>query len=98
MGFRFQKRIKVLPGVTINLSKSGASTSIGTRGAHVNIGKRGVKGTVGLPGTGISYSETVGKPEPGAADQAGAASGGISMGALLVAGIVLLFVFLWVLG
>lgn len=57
MGFRFQKRIKVLPGVRLNISKSGVSTSLGGRGATVNIGKNGVRTTVGVPGTGLSWSE-----------------------------------------
>lgn len=56
MGFRFQKRIKILPGVRINLSKSGVSTSIGRPGATVNVRKGKVKATVGVPGTGVSYS------------------------------------------
>ncbi len=56
MGLRFQRRIKILPGVTLNVSKSGVSTSIGTRGAHVTLGKNGVRTTVGIPGTGISYT------------------------------------------
>lgn len=57
MGFRFQKRIKILPGVTVNLGKRGISTSIGVRGARINLGKRGVRTTLGIPGTGISYSK-----------------------------------------
>jgi len=57
MGFKFRKRIKVIPGVHLNISKSGVSTSIGKAGATVNIGKNGVNCTVGIPGTGISYSE-----------------------------------------
>lgn len=56
MGFRFRKSIKIIPGVRVNISKSGVSTSIGTRGATVNIGKRGTRATVGIPGAGISYS------------------------------------------
>jgi hypothetical protein len=58
MGWRFSKRIKVLPGVSVNLSKSGLSTSIGPRGAKVTIGHRKVRQTVGIPGTGLSYTET----------------------------------------
>ena len=57
MGFRFTKRIKVLPGITLNISKSGVSTSIGGRGARVTIGKRGARTTVGVPGTGLSYTQ-----------------------------------------
>lgn len=57
MGFRFRKSITLIPGVRLNISKSGFSTSIGRPGATVNIGKRGIRGTVGLPGSGLSYSE-----------------------------------------
>jgi len=55
MTWRFRKRIKILPGLWINLSKGPPSLSIGGRGATTNISKRGVASTVGLPGTGISY-------------------------------------------
>lgn len=57
MGLRFQKRIKIIPGVTLNLSKSGVSLSVGPRGAKINIGSEGVRGTVGIPGTGVSYTK-----------------------------------------
>jgi hypothetical protein len=62
MGFRFRRSIKLLPGIRLNVSKSGVSTSIGGRGAHINIGPRGTRGTVGIPGTGISYSERLDSP------------------------------------
>jgi hypothetical protein len=55
MGWRFYRRVKILPGVSINFSKSGTSVSVGTRGAHVTVGPRGTRETVGSPGTGISY-------------------------------------------
>jgi hypothetical protein len=56
MGLRFQKRIKILPGVYINLSKSGVSASLGGRGATVNVGSTGKRMiTLGVPGTGLSY-------------------------------------------
>jgi hypothetical protein len=55
-GLRFQKRIKILPGVTINLSKSGVSTSLGGHGATVNVGTSGRRTVaLGIPGTGLSY-------------------------------------------
>ena len=60
MGFRFRKSIKIAPGVRVNLSRRGVSTSIGPRGAKLNVGRQGVRATVGLPGTGISYSKTIG--------------------------------------
>ena len=65
MGFRFRKSIRILPGLRLNLSKSGASTSIGGHGATLNISERGTRATVGLPGTGISYSERVSGPVAG---------------------------------
>lgn len=56
MGWRFQKRVKVIPGVTINLSKSGVSTSVGVPGARVTLGHGQTRVTGGLPGTGLSQS------------------------------------------
>ena len=56
MGWRFQKRKKILPGVTVNLSKRGAGLSLGRRGARVNVGRRGVGATLTLLGTGLSYA------------------------------------------
>lgn len=56
MPFRFRKSLKIFPGLKINLSKGGISTSVGGRGASLNIGKRGLRSTVGIPGSGLSYS------------------------------------------
>ncbi|MCM3758515.1 DUF4236 domain-containing protein [Sporosarcina aquimarina] len=64
MGFRFQKRIKIAPGVRLNINKSGVSTSLGRRGASVTVGKRVVRANVGIPGTGISYSEQLTSKRP----------------------------------
>lgn len=57
MPFRFRKIFKIAPGVKINLSKSGLSTSLGKAGASLNIGKKGVRTTLGIPGTGLSVSK-----------------------------------------
>ncbi len=53
--FRFRKTFSLLPGVRVNLSKTGLSTSVGGNGATLNVGhgKRNV--TLGVPGTGLSY-------------------------------------------
>jgi hypothetical protein len=58
MGFRFRRSIKILPGIRINLGKRSASVSLGGRGAHVTLrpGHK-LRATVGLPGTGLSYTE-----------------------------------------
>jgi hypothetical protein len=60
MGLRFQKRIGILPWLRMNLSKSGASASLGPRGADVNIGRDGVTINAGIPGTGFSYRSKLG--------------------------------------
>ena len=56
MGFRFRKTLRVVPGIRVNVSKSGVSTTIGRPGATANLGRRGLRWTVGLPGSGLSYS------------------------------------------
>ena len=58
MGFRFRKSTSLLPGIKLNISKKGiASLSVGKKGAMINLGKDGVRTTVGLPGSGASYSD-----------------------------------------
>lgn len=57
MGLRFYRRLKILPGLSLNLSGSGLSASFGPRGAKLTVGPRGVFGSVGIPGTGLSYRE-----------------------------------------
>ena len=63
MGFRYRKRWNLLPGLAINLSKKGLSSlSIGRPGATINvpIAREGPsQGTVGLPGTGLSWRESL---------------------------------------
>ncbi len=59
MGFRFQKRIRIFKGLTLNLSKSGTSWMVGGPGASVNVRGDEVTGTVGAPGTGLSYRQTL---------------------------------------
>jgi hypothetical protein len=63
MGFKLRKTFKIAPGVKLNLSKSGLSTSIGGRGHTVNVGKKGVRATVGIPGSGLSYSKSINAPK-----------------------------------
>ena len=55
MGLRFQKRIRLFKDLTLNLSKTGTSWTIGGRGASVNIKDGKATGNVGIPGTGLSY-------------------------------------------
>lgn len=64
MGFRFRRRIKLVPGVTLNVSKSGITTTVGRRGASVTLGNGKRRYNVGIPGTGISYSAVEKAPAP----------------------------------
>jgi hypothetical protein len=59
MGFlRFRRSIRILPGIRINLGKKSSSVSIGPRGAHMTLRPgRTARTTVGIPGTGLSYTE-----------------------------------------
>jgi hypothetical protein len=56
MGLRFHRAIRLLPGLRLNLGKTGVSVSLGRPGATVNFSRRGTRSTIGLPGTGLSYS------------------------------------------
>lgn len=69
MAWSFRKRIKVIPGVHLNLSKNGISTSIGVKGASITFGKSGNYLNTSIPVLGInsrhkiSGSENNLKPE-----------------------------------
>lgn len=63
MPIRFQKRIRLLPWLTLNIGKSGISFSVGPRGARITAGKRGIKGSFGIPGTGTRYETKTKKPK-----------------------------------
>ena len=98
MGLRFQRRVKILPGLRLNLSRSGVGFSVGGRGAHVGITARGQRyASVGLPGTGVSWREYERKPAPRRCDlcQPGHAHIPASLAVLLVilAGVVALALF-----
>jgi uncharacterized protein DUF4236 len=60
VGFRFRRSLRILPGIRLHIGKRGVSTSIGVRGAHVTLGHGSVRETVGLPGTGLSYTHVEG--------------------------------------
>jgi hypothetical protein len=48
-----------MPGLRVNLSKRGASLSIGHRGAWYTFGPSGARVTVGLPAAGLFWTERV---------------------------------------
>lgn len=59
MGFRFRKSFKIAPGVKLNVNKKSVGISVGGKGARVSVNSKGkVTKSVGIPGTGISYTDT----------------------------------------
>lgn len=58
MGFRFRRSLKIAPGVRLNLGLKSLGLSFGGKGFHISTNsRRGTRATVGLPGTGLSYSQ-----------------------------------------
>jgi hypothetical protein len=65
VGLRFYRRLHLAPGVRLNISGGGPSISLGHRGAWLTLGSRGQRtATLGWPGTGIRYTDTVGGGAP----------------------------------
>jgi len=62
MSLRFRRRIKIIPGVHLNISRSGISTSVGVRGASLTLGKQGTYLNTGIPGTGVSWRGRISEP------------------------------------
>ena len=42
-----------MPGVNLNLSKSGISVNLGVRGANISCNRNGIYLNTGFPGSGI---------------------------------------------
>jgi len=53
MALRFRRRIRIIPGVSLNLGLHGAGLSVGPRGLHVGMNRRGMYSSAGIPGTGL---------------------------------------------
>lgn len=43
MGWSYRKRIRLMSGVHLNISRKGINTTIGRRGASVNFSSRGTR-------------------------------------------------------
>jgi len=59
MSWNYRKRIKIIPGVHLNFSKRGISTTIGFKGASLNFGKSGTYLNTSIPGTGLYNRQKV---------------------------------------
>lgn len=62
---RFRRKAKLFPGVYINFSKSGISTTLGVPGASINFGKQGAYLNTGIPGTGLYDRQKIGGGKKG---------------------------------
>ncbi len=59
MGFRVRKSFKIAPGIKMNIGKKSSGLSIGGKGARVTVNTSGrVTTTMGIPGSGISYTDS----------------------------------------
>lgn len=56
MPLRMRKSVRLGKGVRLNLSKRGASFSVGGKGMTTNISSKGVRHSASIPGTGIGYT------------------------------------------
>ncbi|WP_149590933.1 DUF4236 domain-containing protein [Serratia symbiotica] len=55
MVISFRKRLKIAPGLYLNVSSGGTSWSVGAPGATLNFGgRRGARATVGITGWTLS--------------------------------------------
>ncbi len=84
MGYlRFRRRVRLAPGMYMNLGKGSLSLSVGGRGHWITSGTRGRQATVGIPGTGLSYTSRS-HPQPAAPAKATGTSAGC-LGWLVIA-------------
>ncbi len=75
MGFYLRKRIKIMPGLSLNVSNRGIGLSAGVRGARVSVGRRGMQVNAGRGA--LRYRATLGgKRKRRAASAKGRYSGG----------------------
>lgn len=79
---RFRRRKKLFPGVMLNFSKTGVSTTIGVKGASINLGRAGAFLNTGLPGTGIYDRKRIGaKPTKTRSSSSNLGGGAVANGA-----------------
>lgn len=57
MTWSFRRRIKIIPGVHLNFSKSGITTSVGVKGSSMTFGKSGSYLNTSVPGLNIYNSQ-----------------------------------------
>lgn len=94
---RFRKRIKVAPGVSLSIGKKSAGIRVGGRGYGISSNtSTGTRATVGIPGSGVSYSKKL-SSNPNAPDRDPEATATIITCLVVVAVVVILAVIIFVL-
>ena len=69
MGLRFRRSFKIAPGVRVNLNKKSASVTFGPKGLKHTVSTTGKSHTtIGVPGTGLSYTTSSGGELPAGGD------------------------------
>jgi hypothetical protein len=59
VSWRLWRRVRLIPGLRANISRSGISLSIGHRGAWYTVGPHGRRVTLGIPGSGLFWTEHI---------------------------------------
>lgn len=64
MGLNFRRSFKIAPGVKLNLNKNSTSVTVQKNGVKFTKNSNGKETiSMGIPGTGIYYTETINKEE-----------------------------------
>lgn len=58
---RFRKTLTLAPGLKMNFTGRGVSWTLGPRGASIGVGRGGTYANVGIPGSGLSWREKIGR-------------------------------------
>lgn len=71
--FQFRKRMKIIKGISLNVSKKGLGVSAGPKGLKLSqSATRRISGSAGIPGSGLSYRKQLNSseanPEEGSSD------------------------------
>lgn len=75
MGLRFRKSVKIAPGLKLNLNKNSVSLTAGTKGTHYTVNSKGKRtASVGIPGTGLYYTQSSSNNSSGFKDNKNAKS------------------------
>lgn len=64
MAWNYRKRIKIVPGINLNFSKKGVSTSVGPKGAKISFGRNGTYLNTSIPGTGLYNRQKISGSNP----------------------------------